>query len=468
MTDLVIRGGTVLNGTGAEGFVADVGIDGDRIVAVGSDLAGASEIDATGKVVAPGFIDTHCHDDLALLDDPDVAFKVSQGVTTLITGNCGISLAPTHFMGVGADPIGLLGPADRFIPTVAGYRAALTKNGHSPNVALLAGHSSLRISAMDGDTARIAAADEQASMHSELQRALDEGAIGMSIGLQYPIADPADTDEVRRLTDVLDGGLLAAHIRDEGDDILEAIDEAVAIAGESQLVISHLKCAGPKNHGRSPDVLARLDAAGESVAADVYPYVASSTVLSMEHVDESTDVLIAECVGRPELTGRLLSDVAAEWGCSVAEAAERIRPATAIYFQMSEDDLHRIIRHPRVMVGSDGIPSGAHPHPRLWGTFPRVVGPMVRSGVVSLPEAIYKMTGLPASTFGLDGRGLIEPGAFADLVLFDADTIADTATYENPIQAADGIEHVFVNGQLAWTDSAATGARSGRFLTRRS
>jgi len=221
-------------------------------------------------------------------------------------------------------------------------------------------------------------------------------------------------------------------------------------------------------HGRSAPVYA-IDAAaeGQAVGLDVYPYTASSTVLLADHAAEATDVLIAASEPHPEAAGRWLRDLVAEWGCGQAEAIERLRPAGAIYFQMADEDLERILAYPRTMVGSDGLPGMAHPHPRLWGTFPRVLGRYVRDkGLLSLEQAVHKMTGLPARTYRLVDRGLIQPGYFADLTVFDPATIVDRATYDDPERPADGIRQVLVNGTPVWASDGTTGQRPGRFLAR--
>jgi len=239
-------------------------------------------------------------------------------------------------------------------------------------------------------------------------------------------------------------------------------------AADVQTVISHHKCAGPRNYGRSTETLSAIAEAQQHqrLGLDVYPYTASSTALLPAYVRESEDVLITYSDPYPDMAGRRLSDIAEEWDCSPLEAAERLYPAGAIYFQMDEEDLKRILAFKTAMVGSDGLPGGTKPHPRLWGTFPRVLSRYVRDqGLLSLEDAVHRMTGLTAQTFGLKGRGRIEAGAYADLVLFDRDKIEDTATFEDPEQPARGISHVFANGTPVWAHGRSTGERPGRFLT---
>ncbi|MDX1425550.1 MAG: D-aminoacylase [Kiloniellales bacterium] len=477
---LILRGGLVIDGTGGPARRADVAVEGARIAAVG-DLAGwraDQELDAAGFAVAPGFIDVHTHDDRAALASPDMAFKVSQGVTTVIAGNCGISLAP--FRPGGADPgalpepIELLGGPDDFFPTVADYRAALERSPPALNLALFTGHGMLRVEALGRDFRRSAEPAEIAAMGARLREALAQGSLGLSSGLDYPTSSAASTEEVVALARHVSGvanALYVSHIRDEADEVLDALDEAFAIGRGADLpvVISHHKCAGPKNHGRSRETLAAIDAAArdQRVGLDVYPYTASSTVLLAAHVAEASDVLIGQSEPHPEAAGRWLKDLVAEWGCGEAEAIERLKPAGAIYFQMADEDLERILAYPRTMVGSDGLPGMAHPHPRLWGTFPRVLARYVRDKqVLDLEQAVHRMTGLAAETYRLTDRGLVRPGQFADLTLFDPATVRDRASYEDPERPADGIRLVLVNGAPVWDAGAATGARPGRFLAR--
>ncbi len=477
---LILRGGTVIDGSGDPARRADVAVEGDRIAAVG-DLAGwraDEEIDATGCAVAPGFIDVHTHDDRAALAKPAMDFKVSQGVTTVIAGNCGISLAPFRPGGslpeALPEPIELLGKPGDFYPTVAAYRAALDRAPPALNLGLLTGHGMLRVEALGGDFDRAAGAPEIAAMGARLREALAEGSLGLSSGLDYPNSCAASTDEVvalaRHISDA-PNALYASHIRNEGDEVMDALEEAFAIGRGAGLpvVISHHKCAGPRNHGRSRETLAAIEAAaeGQAIGLDVYPYTASSTVLLADHAAEATDVLIGASEPHPEAAGRWLEDLAQEWGCGQDEAIERLKPAGAIYFQMADEDLERILAYPRTMVGSDGLPGMAHPHPRLWGTFPRVLGRYVREkGLLSLEQAVHKMTGLPARTYRLKDRGLVEAGSFADLTLFDPAAVIDRATYEDPEKPADGIRLVLVAGTPVWGSEGTTGERPGRFLAR--
>ncbi len=471
---LLLRGGTIVDGTGTPRFDADVRIEGTRIVDVAPRLPaqGADVIDATGRIVAPGFIDVHAHDDQIVLSAPGMLPKVSQGVTTVVVGNCGISLAPLVHPDV-PPPLNLLGGGDKYVyPTMATYAAAVDKARPAVNVAALVGHSTLRVATMD-DPYRPATSAEQARMVELLREGLDAGAAGLSSGVFYATGAAADIDELALLAGVAGdaGGVYTTHIRDEFDRVLDSLDEAFAAGrrGNVPVVVSHHKCAGPRNWGRTVQTLAHIDAARarQPIALDMYPYIAGSTVLRKEMVDGIIDVLVTWSAPHPEMAARTLADIAAEWGCTQQEACERLQPGGACYFQMREDDVQRVLKHPATMIGSDGLPHDRHPHPRLWGTFPRVLGHYSRElGLFSLEAAVHKMSGLSARQFKLDDRGEIREGAYADLVVFDAATVKDTATFEQPIALSLGIDYVLVNGAIAYHYGREAQERSGRFLRR--
>ena len=472
----IVENARIVDGTGGPSTTGSVAVDGDRITAVGdcTEWQADEVFDADGHVLAPGFIDCHTHDDSAVLAAPDMAMKVSQGVTTVVAGNCGISLAPFETGHGLPPPFPLLGREENFtFPTVTAYRNKLERTPPALNLALLTGHSALRVNVRKDDLDRAATEDELAAMQERLRCALREGSIGLSTGLGYPPAREAPPEEITALACVLrefGRAVYATHMRDEGDHVLEAVEETIATgrAAGVQTVISHHKCAGPKNYGRSTETLAAIAAARaeQPLGLDVYPYTASSTSLLPDFIRESEDVLITYSDPHPDMAGRRLADVAEEWECDPLDAARRLYPAGAIYFQMDEEDLRRILSSPGAMIGSDGLPGSAKPHPRLWGTFPRVLDRYVRQQkLLELEDAVHRMTGLTAKTFGFEDRGIIAPGAYADLVLFDPDTVTDTATFEEPEQPSLGISKVFVNGHAVWSDRRSTGERSGRFLS---
>jgi N-acyl-D-amino-acid deacylase len=474
--ELVLRHGLVIDGTGAARRRADVGIAGDRIVAVG-DLGGAPgarEIDAADRIVAPGFIDAHTHDDRALLSTPDLTPKVSQGVTTLVAGNCGVSLAPLVLDGVPPPPLDLLGSEagwfrfDRF----GAYVEALGQSPPAVNCGLLVGHITVRHRVMDR-LDRAATAAEVGEMRRQVEAAMAEGAIGFSTGLDYPSAVAAPTGEVRSLVAAVKPyrGLYCAHHRNYFEALEAAIEEALAIGRETgvPLTLSHHQCTGAANFGKGPKTLAVIDAARrtQAVGLDAYPYHASSKTLDPGRAQPGVRIMVTWSTPHPDCAGRMLDDIAREWRCSAGQAAERLLPAGAIYFQLDEGDVRAILAYEHTMIGSDGLPHDVHPHPRLWGAFPRVLGHYSREvGLFGLEEAVRRMTGLPARWFGFADRGVVRPGAFADLVVFDAATVKDTGTFTEPAQPAAGIDLVMVNGRVVWRAGRPTGARPGRVLRR--
>ena len=323
------------------------------------------------------------------------------------------------------------------------------------------------------DVTRRATESEITGMANLLRDALEAGATGFSTGLFYPPNEAADIDEVAALAGLMaeTGGIYATHMRNEQDGVLDSLEETFQTARRANVpvVISHHKCAGPDNWGRSVDTLAAIETAraGQPIGLDAYPYVAGSTVLLPRFMDPRVRIRVSWSKSHPEMAGRDLADIAAGWGCSQEQAAERLDPAGAVYFQMEETDVRRILSYPHTMIGSDGLPHDTHPHPRLWGTFPRVIGHYGRQeGLFPLEEAVRKMTGLTAEKFNLTGRGVLAEGAFADLVVFDPATIADRATYDKPTLPAAGIDMVFVNGCLSYRNGEATGDRAGRLLRR--
>ena len=472
--DLVIEGGELVDGTGAPRWRADIGIHGDKIVAIGplANQLARQRVNAKGRVVAPGFIDVHTHDDCLLLHAPLGAHpKLSQGVTTVITGNCGISLAPliTH---APPAPLDLLGVGDWRFDSFADYLDALEQAQPIVNAACLVGHSTLRVKHMQ-QLGQAATPSECARMANELEDALAAGAIGMSTGVYYPPAQAATAAELVAVGQPLAaaGGIVAMHIRDEGDAITAALREAFHIGKALGVttVLSHHKLVGTANHGRSVETLGMIEAAAltQSVCMDCYPYHASSTMLLPARVHQSSDVLVTWSKAEPAAAGRSLFDLARERNQPPELLAQALQPAGAIYFAMDEADVARIMAHPLSMIGSDGLAHDVQPHPRLWGTFPRVLGRYVREQrVLSLELAIHKMTGLSARRFALKGRGVLAVGHFADIVIFDEQYVTDRASYQQPTQASRGIDAVYINGVLACKDGETFSAHAGRVLRR--
>jgi N-acyl-D-amino-acid deacylase len=487
--DLVIRGATVYDGTGGAPFVADVAVQGDRIAAVGQvPELGAVERPAAGLRLAPGFIDVHAHDDFAALLQPELPYKLLQGVTTVVVGNCGMGAAPFR---------PALELARSFEPECqlprwegyAGYLGLLEAAPPSANIAVLAGHNAMRAEVMGTDGARAATAQELSDMQALLEEALSAGVLGLSTGLVYEPGRHAEPEELVALTRRLGPrGLYTTHLRSEGSGLLAAVEEALHVAEESGagLQLSHHKASGRSSWGRVVDSLARVDAArrqGVDVWLDAYPYTAGSTLLSnlvargaLEARDGALelrpeDVVVSAMAAHPELEGASLARLAEEWQTSAAAAAERLlvleRSTWVIAHSMCEQDVRRVLQHPAVMIGSDGIPQrSGRPHPRLAGAFPRVFCHYAeREGVLTPETAVWKMTGLPATRFGLQDRGRIASGCFADLILFSPE-FRDRATFDDPRQSPAGVHAVYVNGRVVVQDGVHLGTRPGRVLRR--
>jgi N-acyl-D-amino-acid deacylase len=485
--DLVIRHGLVVDGTGVPAFAADVAVAGDRIAAVGEvPEQGARTIDASGLVVAPGFIDVHAHDDLAVLRTPAVDFKVRQGVTTDIVGNCGLGAAPSSeaYLDFCRTVLGdILGPTGA-LPwrTTEEFYQAVEEAGPSLNVASFVPHSTIRFLAM-GLEQRPPAPAEMAAMKGLLSQGMETGALGLSTGLIYPPGLFATTDELIELGRVAGehGGIYASHIRDEADGMLDAVAEALRIGEEGgvPVQISHHKAELERNWGRVEQSIGLIDEArtrGLDVTVDVYPYTAWSTGLGVVLIGRAEDmkgeqILIASVKHQHEYEGLTLAEIARRMGLPLREAGLRLlqqeeNAVEVVGFAMSEEDVQRVVRYEQAMFGSDGLPSPTgKPHPRLYGTFARILGHYVRElRLLSLEEAVRKMTSLPARKHRLRERGEIRPGYFADLCLFDPETVIDRATYEEPRQYPEGIPYVIVNGALVVDGGIHTGACAGRLF----
>ena len=475
--DLIVRNATIIDGTKAPRFYGEIGVRGGRIAKLGAlgNARADMEVDASGLIAAPGFIDAHTHDDRLLLSDPDVTPKLSQGVTTVVTGNCGISLAYSPAPhGAITPPLDLLDSDGRWFrfPSFRAYREELEARPAAINAACLAGHTTFRVAAMDR-LDRAATRTEIAKMREMARESLAAGAIGISTGTAYPPAACATTEEIVEVCRPLGefGGLYATHMRNEDDCIVESMEETFGIgrALGVPVIISHHKCVGAANHGRSIETLALIEKTlrAQPVGLDCYPYIASSTVLRYDRLEQSSRVIITWSKPHPEFSGVDLDEVARRLQMTKAAAVEAIKPAGAIYFMLDEKDVQRILQFDHTMIGSDGLPHDARPHPRLWGTFPRVLGHYSRDlKLFPLETAVYKMTGLTARTFGLRGRGVLQEGAHADITIFDAGTVIDAADFEHSTRPARGIATVIVNGDVAWRDGKPTGTRPGRVLQR--
>ena len=483
--DLSIRDALVVDGSGQPPRITDVHLEGDRIACVGSAPVGKVEIVANGRALAPGFVDVHAHDDAALLTTPAIPFKLLQGVTSVVIGNCGFSLAP--LLAGGAEPPGnaslFPGCAQRFVDLDA-YRRAFEAARPAVNAVSLIGHNAIRARVMGIDE-RAPSDRELAEMREQVRSALAQGAAGLSTGLIYRPGRVASSQEIIEIARPLAefDALYATHMRSEGDRLLESVEETLSLAAAvgCRVQISHHKAGGRRNWGKVEASLARVDAAnaaGADVTLDAYPYVAGSGPMieyfDLNEIDRGLAAIIqvASCPGCPAYDGRRLTEISASEGIDLAELVKKIltlpgaERTVAITFMMDEADVESNLRHPRVMVGSDGLPTPeGRPHPRLYGTFPRVLAEYGRRrGLLTLEAAVAKMSRLPCERFGLRDRGQIAPGFFADLLLFDPLLISDRATYADPKQSPLGIDLVLVNGAVSAAGGSITDVRAGRFL----
>lgn len=475
--DCVIRNASIVDGSGKKPFQADIAIRGDRISRIGViSSIGANEVDAVGLCLSPGFIDVHTHDDIQVLKDPAMLAKVSQGVTSVVVGNCGISASPVTLDMMPPDPMNILGNRFDFaFESTKSYIEAVQDARPATNVAVLVGHTSLRVMAMGSlDLDRAANDAELIAMGKVLDQSIRQGAIGMSTGLAYASAKQSSTEEVLALAKVVSAhnGIYTTHLRDEHEHILDAMEEAFTIGKTADIpvVISHFKCAGMKNWGRSIETVEYLAATSkhQDVSCDCYPYTASSSTLDIDQVTDDYEIFITWSESCPHHARQSIAAIAKKLNLSIIETARKLQPAGAIYHNMHEKDVDRVISYPDCMIGSDGLPKDEHPHPRLWGTFPRVIGRYSREkGLFVLEEAVRKMTSLPARKFNLKDRGYVAEGMFADLVLFDPTKIIDVATFEEPCRPAIGIHAVWVNGELTYQPGLEiyAEARAGRLLT---
>ena len=500
MLDLLIRNASVLDGTGEEAFVASVGIQDGKIVSIGdSEAEAARVIDATGLVLSPGFVDSHSHSDGAMRKYPDQREKIEQGITLSITGQCGGSAAPVRDKETGE------------LTTAAAFLREIAQVPQGSSAKMLIGHGSLR-RAVVGSEKRAPTEAEMAQMKALLREGMEAGALGLSFGLIYVPGCYATTEECVELARVVAefDGILAAHIRNEGDMLLEAVEEFLTIikASGCLAVFSHHKAAAKWNWGKVKESLAMIDAAnaaGADVYVDVYPYVASGTSLAATflpkqfHYEGMTDslqlldggereneirrwaksrwdndyawVLPYRIPGHDEYVGLNINEIADLRGQSdrMDTIFDLIRETNkaqgACFFSMSEEDVAYVLAHPRAMIATDSSSAGEKSvyHPRLRGTFPRVLGRYVRErGVTTLAEMIRKMTSLPAAVYRLQNKGVIRVGADADLCIFDADRIIDGSDFFDPTRKNEGLSFVILDGKVVVEDGVYNGTRAGR------
>ena len=525
MTDILIRNGRVIDGTGNPWFRGDVAISGGRIEYVGKARPeGASRvIDARDMCVCPGFIDMHAHPDLTVLYKDVQDYKLRQGITTEVAGNCGFTPAPLN-----PDTEEMLKRYIAFITPPSGvswawrtfgdYLDVVDASSPSTNIAPLVGHGTVRI-AVTGFDQRAPSDAELERMKALVDEAMRSGAFGLSTGLVYVPGTYAETGEIVELAKVAAqyGGIYATHMRNEGENLLESIAETIDIGRNAGLPVqvSHHKAVGSTNHGKVRDALAlikRTRAEGLDITIDQYPYRASSTTLqavlppwaqeggvdqvmvrledaeTRERVKDEVlnavgetrmgatldNVMISSLPGEANqrFIGRNIQEIGEMRGQDPVDAIfdlllEERCAVAMVSFAMSEEDVRTVMVHPTMMVGTDGLYTPGNPHPRVYGTYPRILGRYVREeGLLTLEDAVRRMTSFPARKLGLEDKGVLRPGADADIVVFDPDAIIDKATFEEARQYPEGIEYVLVNGQVSVDGGRFTGETAGRVLRR--
>jgi N-acyl-D-amino-acid deacylase len=520
--DILIKNGRVYDGTGAPWFYGDIAVKDGKIVKIGNLTTDTAKkvIDAAGLAVSPGFIDIHSHSDMSFIINPLADSKVKQGVTTEVTGNCGSSVAPLTEMAKQYGKQLTDEDIDVTWSTMAEYFDALEEKGLSINVAGLMGHGTIRAGVMGFDR-RPPTDAELDAMKALIAQAMDDGAVGMSTGLIYPPSSYADTAEIIELAKVVSekNGLYFTHMRNEADALLESVKETIEIGRQAciPVQIAHHKTVGERNWGKvkqSLEMIVEARKQGVDVTLDQYPYIASSTSLTSiipGWAHEGGRDALVDRLKQPETRARLKKEVSERMGdgwvryvisrvskqhnkrfegmdLAAVAKTEQKDPCDAAFdllvdedgnvgqikFGMTEEDVETVMKHPLVMIGSDGSSLADYgelgegkPHPRNYGTFPRVLGKYSRQrGVLPLEEALRKMTSMPATRLGLWDRGVLRVGAWADITVFDPDTVEDVSDFQDPHKYARGIPYVIVNGALVVNEGAHTKVTPGRVLRR--
>ena len=520
MYDIIIQNGTVIDGSGMPPYYADIAIRDGKIARIGKGLIGGAQteiIDARGLAVTPGFIDSHSHSDSAVLPYPDQREKIEQGITTSIGGQCGGSPAPISrdVKPDSTEMIGSYGRRVEIMKTMGSFLGIAKDVPQGANIAILVGHGNLRKAVM-GMENRAPTAEELEKMKALLREGLEAGALGVSFGLIYPPSCYAQTDELIEIAKVAGEyhAIVAAHIRNESEALIKSVEEFITVVRESGArgVISHHKAAGREHWGKIHTTLRLIEQAadaGVDIFCDVYPYIASSTSLASRFIPkecftggnagivkllsdpverqkikernirtrgwDQSMVFITGCPAYRQYEGKFLPEIAELHGKDVHETAldlicDSKNNVRACYFTMCEEDVETVLAHPRAMVGTDSGVAGSSAcyHPRLRGTFPRVLGRYVRErGVTTLPEMIRKMTSMPAAVYELSGKGLLREGFDADICIFDPDQIIDRADFIHCHERAEGLHYVLLGGEVVVENAVYRDKRNGRVLLRK-
>lgn len=517
MYDLVIKNGKIIDGTGSPSYYCDIAVCEGKIVRIAKNITdGKQIIDAKGLTVTPGFIDSHSHSDAQILTYPDQIEKIEQGITTSIGGQCGTTKAP---IGIDAEVCEIegFGKNTDVYRTMGSFLEIAKDIPLGSNIATFVGHRALR-SAVIGEENRAPSADELEQMQALLSEGMEHGAIGVSFGLIYHPSCFAQTDELIALaqTAAQYNGLVAAHIRNEGDELVQATEEFISIikASGARGILSHHKAAYKNNWGKVSATLRMIDKANEEgfdIYCDVYPYTASQTTLCARYIpkefqsggnaamaerladpeirkqikerniklfganNDLSDVLITVCSGYPQYVGKRVSEITALHGKDSYETVmdmirDSINNCYACYFTMCEEDVETVMAHPRAMICTDSEVAGKKTayHPRMRGSFPRALGRYVRErNVVSLPEMIRKMTSMPAAVYGLKNKGILREGFDADICIFDFEKIIDRADYTDCLKRAEGLNYVILSGAVVAENAVYNGKRLGKVILKK-
>jgi N-acyl-D-amino-acid deacylase len=495
--DTVIKNAIVYDGNGTEGKKLDIAVTDDKIAKVADNIESEANeiINAEGKILCPGFIDVHSHDDFAVFTDPEMKAKIYQGVTTSISGNCGGSVIPYNVAIEYGSTFNDLSKVPEW-SDIATYNQRFNDNPASINIGMLVGHCMLRYGLTDCGKNIPLDGNCRKEMNRLIEKGLEDGMFGLSLGLAYFPGKFASTQELIDSISIMRGNnaLFSVHMRDEGKKLLDSIKEVIEISEKSGVPaqISHFNARGRDNFHLLDEAISLINDAnngGLSIGADYYSYNSGSTTFTEvmtwnllstsdkrkpKYTIKPSEVIIMSSKKYPQYMGKSIEDVAIELNMNPEDAGKEISTndpsiIVALLNFASEENISKSLKAPFTMVGSDGVPTlTGYSNPRLYGTFPRVIRKFVREkNVMNLSEAVYKMTGLPAQTFGIKNRGIIKEGAYADIVLFDYDKIADKGDYVNPMRQPEGILDVFVNGEHSVKDAKHTGKRSGKALIRK-
>ena len=492
MLDFLIKGARVIDGNLTDSYIGDIGIEKDRIITKDLDNSTSKEIiDGNNKIICPGFIDVHSHDDFRVVNDKRILHNLCQGITTMIVGNCGFGVSPIISAKEQMSSLYQVSKLANEWKNFGEYFDMLDNYPTSINVGALIGHHTIRRDALSIIDKNYPSEEELNKMVNLVEEGMESGCLGFSTGLVYEPGRNSKTEEIIELTKAIKkyNGIYVSHMRNEAEGLFHSIRETanIGLSADVKVEISHLKCVGKSNWGNSVKALSMIDEyskKGLDIHADQYPYTARSTMLKALLINgtfnndpnspmgksDSNEVLLCSVPGDKSLEGKTLEDIQHVYDLPTEETVKKLISEVSdkilvAAFGMEENDVRNIMQHPKVMIGTDGIDVGSKPHPRAWGTYPRLLDEYVNNQkILSFEKAINKMTKLPAQKFNIKQRGEIKHNYFADLVIFDPENIKDNSTFTNPKKTPDGIEYIFVNGKKSMMNNYETKVFSGRSI----